>query len=336
MPPITDRPVDYRPGASPLIRSPQRRVVQRHEVTQRVPRVDEGVLEDPDQQAGEERLDDRRVGLERVGDGADGVVGLDERPPVCVHLDESADVRPEPRLLVGVVDDRPPAGPLHAFGRPHPEFDHHRHDALQGGVDIVQGEDGYCVLEVNPTAGFRGLFEATGRSPAPAIVELAVERVGGEVDEARVRELSSNLDDSRPACMPRREPEQPIESLLIGYIEEVVIMGTAGQKSVLAKSDTGATRTSIDAGLAAKIGIGPIEDIVKVCSGSLEKSKSRPVVDLVVGVGGRQHTVTVSVEDREHMDYPLLLGQDILQHYHVDVRKRADEGEPVSLRPTEE
>jgi RimK family alpha-L-glutamate ligase len=205
-----------------------------------------------------------------------------------------------------------------------------------GGVDIVQGEDGYCVLEVDPTAGFGGLFEATGRSPAPAIVELAVERVGGEVDEARVRELSSNLDDSRPACMPRREPEQPIESLLIGYIEEVVIMGTAGQKSVLAKSDTGATRTSIDAGLAAKIGIGPIEDIVKVRSGSLEKSKSRPVVDLVVGVGGRQHTVTASVEDRGHMDYPLLLGQDILQHYHVDVRKRADEGEPVSLRPTEE
>ena len=113
-------------------------------------------------------------------------------------------------------------------------------------------------------------------------------------------------------------------------------MGTAGQKSVLAKSDTGATRTSIDAGLAAKIGIGPTEDIVKVRSGSLEKSKSRPVVDLVVGVGGRQHTVIASVEDREHMHYPLLLGQDVLQHYHVDVRKRADEGEPVSLRPTEE
>ena len=56
----------------------------------------------------------------------------------------------------------------------------------------------------------------------------------------------------------------------------------------------------------------------------------------MVGVGGRQHTVTASVEDRGHMDYPLLLGQDILQHYHVDVRKRADEGEPVSLRPTEE
>jgi hypothetical protein len=41
--------------------------------------------------------------------------------------------------------------------------------------------------------------------------------------------------------------------------------------------------------------------------------------------GGTHHTVTASVEDRSQMDDPLLLGRDILQHYHVDVRKRADE-----------
>ncbi len=35
------------------------------------------------------------------------------------------------------------------------------------GVDIVQSDDGYYVLEVNPTAGFRGLFKASGVSPAP-------------------------------------------------------------------------------------------------------------------------------------------------------------------------
>jgi hypothetical protein len=37
--------------------------------------------------------------------------------------------------------------------------------------------------------------------------------------------------------------------------------------------------------------------------------------------------VTGSVEDRSHMDYPLLLGRDVLQHYQVDVRKRADDDE---------
>jgi len=35
-----------------------------------------------------------------------------------------------------------------------------------------------------------------------------------------------------------------------------------------------------------------------------------------------------SVEDRSHMDYPLLLGRDVLQHYQVDVRRRADDTPP--------
>ncbi|MCY4729083.1 RimK family alpha-L-glutamate ligase [Natronomonas gomsonensis] len=199
------------------------------------------------------------------------------------------------------------------------------------GVDIVQGEDGYYVLEVNPTAGFKGLFEATGRSPAPHIARLAIERAGGEVDEERVYELSANLDDSRPACMPRKKSPEPAKTVVIGYIEEVVAMGTSGSKTVLAKSDTGATRTSIDARLAADIGTGPIKDIVKIKSGSVKSGRSRPVVDLVVGIGGTQHTVTASIEDRSHMDYPLLLGRDILQHYQVDVMRRADDDEPESL-----
>ncbi|TKR24658.1 putative ATP-dependent zinc protease [Natronomonas salsuginis] len=202
------------------------------------------------------------------------------------------------------------------------------------GVDIVEGEDGYHLLEVNPTAGFRGLFKATGRSPAPHIARLAIERAGGDVDADRVYDLTANLDDSRPACMPRPEKSSLTETLVIGYVEEVVAMGTSGQRTVMAKSDTGATRTSIDAHLAADIGTGPIKDIVKIKSGSVKSSRSRPVVDLVVGVGGKQHTVTASIEDRSHMDYPLLLGRDILENYHVDVRRRADESEPLALDDT--
>jgi RimK family alpha-L-glutamate ligase len=192
------------------------------------------------------------------------------------------------------------------------------------GVDIVQGEDGYYVLEVNPTAGFRGLFEASGISPAPYIVQQAVERAGGHVPDNEVERLSDRLDDSRPVAKPPKPKRKPAENVVVGYIEEVVLSGTRGNKTVLAKSDTGATRTSIDAELAAEIGTGPILDIVKVKSGSLKSGRSRPVVDLVVGLGGTQHTVTASVEDRSHMDYPVLLGRDILKHYQVDVNHRAD------------
>ena len=28
------------------------------------------------------------------------------------------------------------------------------------------------------------------------------------------------------------------------------------------------------------------------------------------------------------MDYPILLGRDILQHYHVDVRRKAEDDRP--------
>jgi len=66
--------------------------------------------------------------------------------------------------------------------------------------------------QVNPTAGFKGLFEATGSSPAPYIARLAVERAGGEVDPERVVELSATLDDSVPACKPRIETASPPKS----------------------------------------------------------------------------------------------------------------------------
>ncbi|AQL44024.1 ATP-dependent carboxylate-amine ligase [Halorientalis sp. IM1011] len=192
------------------------------------------------------------------------------------------------------------------------------------GIDVIEGPDGWYVLEVNPTAGFKGLFGATGINPAPYIAKLAIERAGGAVDDEAVAELATELDDSRPACMPEVDSEDPAEPVVIGYTEEVVVRGTRGAETVYAKSDTGATRTSIDAALAADIGTGPIKDIVKIRSGSVKEGRSRPVVDLVVGVGGSQHTVTASIEDRSHMDYPLLLGRDILEHYHVDVTRRAD------------
>ncbi|MFB6309405.1 MAG: RimK family alpha-L-glutamate ligase, partial [Haloarculaceae archaeon] len=173
------------------------------------------------------------------------------------------------------------------------------------GVDVIQGKDGYYVLEVNPTAGFKGLFEATGTSPAPYIAKLAIERAGGSVDDEAVERIAQSLDDSRPACMPKPSTTPSPEQVVVGYIEEVVVSGTRGTETVLAKSDTGATRTSIDTELAARIGTGPIKDIVTVKSGSVKSGRSRPVVDIVVGVGGTKHTVTASVEDRSHMDYPL-------------------------------
>ena len=195
------------------------------------------------------------------------------------------------------------------------------------GVDLVEGPDGWYVLEVNPTAGFRGFFKATGISPAPHIAAVAIQRAGGTVDDAAVDELADSLDDSVPTCKPvPRASAEPVRKT-VGLSEEVMVSGTSDTQSVYAKSDTGASRTSIDTSLAASIGAGPIKDIARIKSGSRKAAKTRPVVDVVVGIGGNRHTVTASVEDRSHMEYPVLLGRDILKHYHVDVTRNV--GDPA-------
>ncbi len=194
------------------------------------------------------------------------------------------------------------------------------------GVDLIPKGDDWLVLEVNPTAGFRGLFEATGQSPAPYIAAAAVEAAGGTLDYERVAELSRSLDDSKPTCTPAKSRPAAREQGVIGFVEEVLLSGTRGSTTVQGKADTGAARTSIDSALAAEIGTGPIKDVVRIKSGSTKRGRTRPLVDVVVGVKGTQHTVTASVEDRGHMDYPLLLGRDILEHYHVDVTRGAEAG----------
>jgi len=195
------------------------------------------------------------------------------------------------------------------------------------GVDLVEGEDGWHLLEVNPTAGFKGLFEATGVSPAPYIAKHAIETAGGEVDDDEVAELAQVLDDSKPESVATEPQPAAEQAATIGYTEDVLVSGTSGTERVVAKSDTGAARTSIDTRLAAAIGAGPIKSMTKVRSGSVKSGKSRPVVDIVVGVGGDRHTVAASLEDRGHMDHPLLLGRDILQSYQVDVKRRVDSPE---------
>jgi len=197
------------------------------------------------------------------------------------------------------------------------------------GVDLVEGADGWHLLEVNPTAGFKGLFEATGVSPAPYIAKLAIETAGGEVADADVERVAATLDDSTPEDAARAPSSSAAASrstdpAVVGYTEDVLVSGTSGTERVVAKSDTGASRTSVDTRLAAQIGAGPIKSMTKVRSGSVKSGKARPVVDVVVSVAGDRHTVAASLEDRGHMDYPLLLGRDILKHYQVDVGRRVD------------
>lgn len=204
------------------------------------------------------------------------------------------------------------------------------------GVDLVESDDGWSVLEVNTTAGFTKLFDATGKSVAPSIAKYAIETVGGDVDDKSVSEIATHLDDSVPSCKPTSVESRPQSIVTIGYTEEVVVSGASGSERVIAKSDTGADRTSIDTDIAAAIGAGPVRTSTAVKSATAESSRSRPVVDVVIGIGGTRHTVAASITDRSHMKYPVLLGRDILSKYSIDIEKRADDPGGDSNRRAEE
>lgn len=191
------------------------------------------------------------------------------------------------------------------------------------GVDLMQSKEDWIFLEVNPTAGFKGLFDATGISPAPYICGTALERLGLDVDYQKIEDMSSDLDDSIPKCYPSREimKDKPV----LGLETQVSVCGKKKTNEVIAKIDTGADRTSVDVKLAAKIGVGDIRDYTTVKTGSGNSSKTRPVVSLNIKAKGIKHTIKASVEDRSNMSRDLILGRDILSMYKIDPTKGIEE-----------
>jgi len=190
------------------------------------------------------------------------------------------------------------------------------------GVDLMSAGGGWHVLEVNATAGFRGLFSATGVSPAPHIARLAIERAGGSVDDSRVADLESTLDDSVPACKPPLS-EAGGDGSVLGYTTRVRVAGRNGVEAAVAKSDTGAERTSVDTDLAGHIGAGPVVGTTQVRSGV--GSEARPLVEIDLRVNGGWRSVTASITDRSGMSHAVLLGRDVLESYTLDVARTVEE-----------
>lgn len=191
------------------------------------------------------------------------------------------------------------------------------------GVDLMSSGGEWRVLEVNATAGFKGLFSATGVSAAPHIARLAIDRAGGAVDESRVAELESTLDDSVSDCKPPLVERD--DDGVLGYTTRVRVTGRDGAEAAIAKSDSGAERTSIDTGLAGRIGAGPLVGTTAVRSGTGSETETRPLVDVDLRLNGRWRTVTASVTDRSEMSHPVLLGRDILQTHTLDVGRTVEE-----------
>jgi len=138
-----------------------------------------------------------------------------------------------------------------------------------------------------------------------------------------------------PVVSERRQ--QPARTS-IGVIEEVTLRGTKGDIRVLARIDTGAARTSLDTDLAARAGLGPVFDRVRVRAAAAHEPEERDVVDARVVIAGREFDVAVAITDRKDMRYHMIVGMDILRDsgFLVDPSKgngRENEGKRPRRNP---
>lgn len=175
------------------------------------------------------------------------------------------------------------------------------------GVDLLHHDGNWYILEVNPTAGFKGLFAATGTNPAPYIAQLAIQRAGRTVAAGDVADLTGTLDGATPAptsaASCTRQPGPPAT-------RRVMVSGPRGVERATARIDARAERSRIDADLASAIGTGPR-------TGRHPPVPREPAdhaaqeVELDIRLGNRWHTTTAAVEDRSRQDHRILVGKDL-------------------------
>jgi hypothetical protein len=115
-----------------------------------------------------------------------------------------------------------------------------------------------------------------------------------------------------------------MEKKVIGLVEKVRIIG---EKTVetYALFDTGARRSSVDIYLAAKARLGPIISTMKVRNPSFKQKVRRPVLMVKFEIAGKMFETKANIQDRSHMNLPVLIGRNIISgNFLVDTKRNRD------------
>lgn len=115
-----------------------------------------------------------------------------------------------------------------------------------------------------------------------------------------------------------------MKKVVVGLVEKVEIIGKTAVSSY-ALLDTGARRTSVDIRLASEAGLGPVMRVVRIKNPSVKTKVSRPVVKARIIINGRVFDTEVNLQDRSHMNFPMIIGRNILSgNFIVDSEKNED------------
>lgn len=107
---------------------------------------------------------------------------------------------------------------------------------------------------------------------------------------------------------------------IIGCTEKVIVYGPVKKKTVVARIDTGASTNSIDTVLAAELNLGPIIRTLEIKQ-ALGVS-TRPVVEAVIEISGKKIKTHLTLANRAHMKYRILIGRNLLrQGFLIDPAK---------------
>jgi len=108
---------------------------------------------------------------------------------------------------------------------------------------------------------------------------------------------------------------------IIGLSERITVLSSKKQKTLLARIDTGAIISSVDAKLALELGLGPIKKTRRVKNAN--GIRTRPVVKCSFKIRGKKYTTDVTLADRKNLKFRVLIGQNILKKTKlmIDPRK---------------
>jgi len=175
------------------------------------------------------------------------------------------------------------------------------------GVDLVIDQDeGPLVLEVNsrPGLGIQIANQASLRTRLERIEHMNVQTVERGVELAQqlfAEEILESVETN---------------DTVLGVIEKVTIFGENKKKSVRAKIDTGAYRTSIDSDLVEELGLEVQDESVKVRSGS--GKQERGTVQVKLRIKGRDITTIASYTPRGHLRFPMIIGRRDMKGFLVN------------------